>query len=516
MDATIYIALGCLIGVVVGGLAVFLSLSPYYKRKVQETEKRHNEKISLLEKQVEEARNQEKSAQASARNFEKELKNLKVEIQKREERLIKREELVERKAEALQARENEVAKREKAISLKEKEVEEARAIQANLIADSKKTLEQIAGMTQEEARKLLTEKLLNEVRLSAAKEIKQIEEEAKEEAEKRAKRVIGIAIGRYAGEFVSERTVSVVSLPNEEMKGRIIGREGRNIRAFEAVTGVDVIIDDTPDTVILSAFNPIRREIARASLEKLVSDGRIHPARIEDIVEKTTKEVDQKIKEAGEEALFELSLGPMHPELVKMVGCLKYRMSYAQNVLTHSIECGFLCGLMAAELGMSVKEARRAGLLHDIGKAIDHKTDGPHALVGANFARKYGESAEIVHAIAAHHEEEKPLTVLAHLVMAADALSGARPGARKESLESYVKRLQDLEEISNSFEGVERTYAIQAGREVRVIVSADKVPDEHVPMLAKDIAKKIEEKLAYPGQIKVCVIRETRAIEYAK
>ncbi|HOI10258.1 MAG TPA: ribonuclease Y, partial [Myxococcota bacterium] len=471
---------------------------------------------SGLEDQLAEAQNQLRGAEKRARNLEAELKDARAENERREERLNKREETLERKNETMAARETDVARRERAVTAREAALEEAEKEKERLVQEARSTLERVAGMSQDEARRLQTEKILDEVKLSAARQIKMVEEEAKEEAEKRAKRIVGIAIMRYAGEFTNERTVSVVQLPSEEMKGRIIGREGRNIRAFEAATGIDVIIDDSPDTVTLSGFNPVRREIARNSLEKLMQDGRIHPSRIEEIVEKATKEVEQKIKEAGEEALFQLALGTMHPELVKLVGRMRYRTSYGQNVLNHSIEVGFLSGLMASELGLPVKEARRAGLLHDLGKAVDHEVEGPHALVGANIARKFGESAEVVHAIASHHEEEKPLTLLAHIVTAADAISGARPGARRESLENYVKRLQDLEAISTSFQGVDRAFAIQAGREVRVMVEHGRVSDEGASVLARDIARKIEEKLSYPGQIRVCVIRETRAVDYAK
>jgi ribonuclease Y len=448
--------------------------------------------------------------------LEKDLLKTKSDADRKEERLDKREEIVDRKMDSLVARETEISSREKSTSLREQELKTKIAEQEKLTTEARGALETVAGLTQEEARKILNEKLLEDVKMTSARQIKQIEEEAKEEAEKRAKKIIGVAMMRYAAEFANERTVSVVQLPSEEMKGRIIGREGRNIRAFESATGIDVIIDDSPDTVIVSGFNPVRREIARLSLEKLVSDGRIHPARIEEIVEKTAREVEQNIKETGEDALFQLALGTMHPELIKLIGRMKYRTSYGQNVLQHSLEVGGLAGLMAAEMGVPVKQARRAGLLHDLGKAIDHEVEGPHALVGANFARKFGENAEVVHAIASHHTEEKPLTLLAHIVAAADAISGARPGARRESLENYLKRLNDLEEISNSFAGVNRSYAIQAGREVRIIVENERIDDDGATVLARDIAKKIEEQLSYPGQIKVCVIRETRAVEYAK
>jgi ribonuclease Y len=325
-----------------------------------------------------------------------------------------------------------------------------------------------------------------------------------------------VAIQRYAGEYVSEKTVSVVNLPNEEMKGRIIGREGRNIRALEAATGVDLIIDDTPEAVILSGFNPIRREIARISLERLVSDGRIHPARIEEIVQKVEQEMETGIREAGEQATFDLGVHGIHPELIKLLGRLKYRTSYAQNVYQHSLEVAFLCGIMASELGLNVKQAKRAGLLHDIGKAVDHEVEGSHAKIGAELAKKYGEAPAVVHSIAAHHEEEKQDFILDHLVEAADALSGARPGARREMLETYVKRLEDLERIAHSFPGVEKSYAIQAGREIRVMVQPDRVSDEDAVVLCRDIARRIEKEMTYPGQIKVMVIREMRSQEYAK
>jgi ribonuclease Y len=355
--------------------------------------------------------------------------------------------------------------------------------------------------------------------------IKKIENETKEQADRKSKKILATAIQRYAGEYVAERTVSVVQLPGDEMKGRIIGREGRNIRALEAATGVDLIIDDTPEAVILSAFNPVRRilsafnpvrrEVARLSLMRLISDGRIHPARIEDVVKKVGQEVDTAVKEAGEQAAFDLGVHGIHNELIKTLGQLKFRTSYAQNVLQHSVEVGFLCGVMASELGLNAKMARRMGLLHDIGKAIDHEVEGPHAIIGSRLAKKFNESPKVVHAISAHHEDVPPNSVLALLVQAADGLSGARPGARKELLENYIKRLEDLENIANSFKGVSNTYAIQAGRELRVIVESEVISDEEAILVSRDIAKKIEESLTFPGQIKVTVIRETRAVEYA-
>ncbi len=335
-------------------------------------------------------------------------------------------------------------------------------------------------------------------------------------ADKKAKEILSLAIQRYAGDYVAEKTVSVVPLPSDEMKGRIIGREGRNIRAIEAATGIDLIIDDTPEAVIISGFNPVRREVARLALERLIADGRIHPARIEEVVNKAVQDVDTAIREAGEQATFDVGVHGIHPEIIKLIGRLKYRTSYGQNVLQHSLEVAFLCGIMASELGLNVKQAKRAGLLHDIGKAVDHEIEGSHAVIGADLARKYGESPKIVHALAAHHEDEKPESILAVLVQAADALSGARPGARREMLETYVKRLDDLERIGTSFSGVSNCFAIQAGREIRVMVSSEEVSDEQSYVIARDIARKIENEMTYPGQIKVNVIRETRAVEYAK
>jgi ribonuclease Y len=357
---------------------------------------------------------------------------------------------------------------------------------------------------------------VDEAKHEAGKRIRQIEEEAREDADRRAKKIITIAIERVAGEFVTDRTVSVVHLPSDDMKGRIIGREGRNIRAIEAATGVDLIIDDTPEAVIVSCHSPIRREIARIALERLISDGRIHPGRIEEIVRKAEQEVEESVRDAGQKAIFEVGVHGVHPEIVKLLGMLRYRYSYAQNVLMHSIEAAFICGMMAAELGINEKQARRAALLHDIGKALTHEIEGSHAIIGADLARKYGESAKIVNAIAAHHEEVKAETILAPLVDAADALSGARPGARREVLESYVRRLEDLERISNSFRGVEKSFAVQAGREIRVLVEPSQISDDQASTLARELARKIESEMTYPGQIKVTVIRELRASEYAR
>jgi ribonuclease Y len=466
----------------------------------------------------------EKEAQLQAKDtlyqtkadFDKEMADKRAELQRLEKRLLQREENIDKKVDILDAKEIEMNKKEKALSEKEKSAKEQEKKYQELLSEEKTRLEKVAKITSEEAKKLLLERMENEARHDAAKKIKAIEDELKEQAAKKAKEIISLAVQRYAGEYVMEKTVSLVNLPNEEMKGRIIGREGRNIRALEAATGVDLIIDDTPEAVIISGFNPVRREIARTALERLISDGRIHPARIEEIVAKVEQEIEAGIKEAGEQATFDVGVHGLHPELIKMIGKLKYRTSFAQNVYQHSLEVAFLSGIMASELNLNVKQARRAGLLHDIGKAVDHEVEGAHAAIGADLAKKYGEPQEVVDALATHHDEADPKNILAVLVQAADALSGARPGARREMFETYVKRLEDLESVANSFSGVEKSYAIQAGREVRIIVQNEQVSEEESVMLSQDIARKIEKELNYPGQIKVTVIRETRAVEYAK
>lgn len=448
--------------------------------------------------------------------WEGEAKEMRRELQAQEKRLVQREENNDRKMTQIEERDGALIRREKALGGQEDRVKERESEVDKLIAEQTRRLEGLSELSAEEARQQLMANMESQARHDCAKRIKQIEDEARETADKKAKEILALAIQRYAGDYVAERAVSVVPLPSDEMKGRIIGREGRNIRAIEAATGIDLIIDDTPEAVIISGFNPVRREVARISLERLITDGRIHPARIEEVVEKAAEEVDNSIREAGEQATFDVGVHGIHPEVIKLVGRLKYRTSYGQNVLQHSIEVAFLCGIMAAELGINVKQAKRAGLLHDIGKAVDHEIEGSHAVIGADLARKYGESPKVVHALAAHHEDEKPSTVLAVLVQAADALSGARPGARREMLETYVKRLADLERIGTSFKGVTSCFAIQAGREIRVMVSSDKVSDVESHVLAKDIAHKVEGEMTYPGQIKVNVIRETRAVEYAK
>jgi len=447
--------------------------------------------------------------------FDAETKETRNELKKLEIRLVKKEENIDRKIDQFEQKERELAYKEKRLNKRDKELERQEERYRELIEEQKRQLEKISGLTAEQAKELLVRAMENDARYEGAKLIKRIENETKEQADRKAKKIMATAIQRYAGDFVAERTVSVVQLPSDEMKGRIIGREGRNIRALEAATGIDLIIDDTPEAVILSGFNPVRREVARISLQRLISDGRIHPARIEDVVKKVEQEVDVTIKEAGEQAAFDLGLHGIHNDLIKYIGRLKFRTSYAQNVLQHSVEVGFLTGIMAAELGLNQKIAKRMGLLHDLGKGIDHEVEGPHALIGSKLAKKYGESSRVVRAIAAHHEDVPPVSVYDLLVQAADGLSGARPGARKELLENYIKRLEELEKISNSFKGVANSYAIQAGREIRVMVESDIVSDEESTLLSKDIVKKIEESLTFPGQIKVTVIRETRAVEYA-
>ena len=448
--------------------------------------------------------------------FEAEVKERRQEIGNLEKRFLQKEENLEKRIDLFEQKEANLSKREKSILQQEKIIGEMEKKYQTLMGEQRQLLERIAGISSEEAKDRFMTMVESEMRHESAKLIKRIEEETQNQAEKKAREIIANAIQRYAADYVAEETVSVVNLPNEEMKGRIIGREGRNIRALEAACGVDLIVDDTPEAVIISGFNPVRREIARITLERLITDGRIHPGRIEEIVAKAEEEVEKAIREGGERATFDVGVHGINPELIKMIGKLKYRTSFAQNVYQHSLEVSFLAGAMASELGVNVKQAKRAGLLHDIGKAVDHEVEGSHALIGADLARKFGEGHKIVHAIAAHHDDEKPAGLLDILIQAADALSAARPGARWEMLETYVKRLEDLERIALSFPGVGKTYAIQAGREIRVIVENDEISDADSVMLSRDIARKIENELSYPGQIKVTVIRETRAIEYAK
>ncbi len=442
-------------------------------------------------------------------DVEREVRERRAEIQRSERRLIQKEESVDRKLENIEKREESITRHENEILEKKRELE-------GFVARQIEELEKISGLTADEAKALLLDEIEKDVRHDASLMIKDIESKAKEDADKKAKEIITGAIQRCAADHVAESTVSVVALPNDEMKGRIIGREGRNIRAIETLTGVDLIIDDTPEAVIVSGFDPVRREIARIALEKLIVDGRIHPARIEEMVEKAEKEVNAIIKEEGEQATFEVGIHNLHPELVKLLGRLKYRTSYGQNVLKHSVEVAHLSGLMAGELGLDVKLAKRAGLLHDIGKALDHEYEGTHVDIGIQVLKKYKESEAVINGMAAHHGDYEPKSMEAVLIAAADALSAARPGARRETLDAYIKRLEKLEEIANTTKGVDKSFAIQAGREIRIIAKPDEMNDEGIVLLARDISKKIESELEYPGQIKVNVVRETRAIDYAK
>ena len=450
------------------------------------------------------------------RELEHEFKERERELKARDRKLQEQGERLEEKLEKATEKEHELLSVEKDLSKKERKLAELEETLNERIDEQEHRLQEVSGLTAEEARQRLFAEIESRTRHEAAKMMRLIEAEARETADRKAKEIIACSIQRYAGDYVGEHTVTAVTLPSEDMKGRIIGREGRNIRALEAATGVALIIDDTPETVILSAYSPLRRQVAKMALERLIQDGRIHPARIEDVVHKCEQELEVQIREVGEQATFDAGVHGIHPELVRFLGQLRYRTSFTQNVLQHSLEVSALCGMMAAELGMDIKKAKRAGLLHDIGKAVDHEVEGPHALIGADLAKKYNESKEILHAIAAHHEDQRPETALAVLVQAADSLSGARPGARKELLESYVKRLEDLENIASEFDGVSKAYAIQAGREIRVMVNSENVDDDQTYMLCKGITGKIEENLTYPGQIRVTVIRERRAVGYAK
>ncbi len=449
-------------------------------------------------------------------DFEKENREKRQELQNQERRVTQKEENLEKKIDLVEKRESDVVRRERELTGREKIAIEKEERFEKGLREQRQMLEKIANMTAEEAKRQLMVSMEDEAKFEAAKSIKRIEDEAKEEADKKAKNIISLAIQRYSSDYVAEATVSVVNLPNDEMKGRIIGREGRNIRALEAATGIDLIIDDTPEAVILSCYDPLRREIARLSIERLMQDGRIHPARIEEIAEKVRKELDVAMKEEGEKAAFDLGIHNIHPEIIKLIGRLKYRTSYGQNVLMHSREVAYFAGIMAAECGVDQKLARRAGLLHDLGKAIDHEVEGTHPQIGGDLAKKYGESAKVINAILTHHGDGEAASVEAVLVAAADALSAGRPGVRRETLESYLKRLEQLESTANSFKGVEKSYAIQAGREIRIIVKPEDLSDAHSAQLSRDIAKKIEQELSYPGQIKVTVVRESRYVEYAK
>ncbi len=469
-----------------------------------------NESIKSAESKKREALVEAKEEILKARNdFERDQKERRADLQKQERRLQQKEETLDRKTENIE-------KKEEMLQTRLTELEEAREEVATVKKTQMEVLERLSGFTAEEAKAYLIHQLEADVTHESAMKIREIEAQFKEEADAKAKEILSLAIQRCAADHVAEATVSVVPLPNDEMKGRIIGREGRNIRTLETMTGVDLIIDDTPEAITVSCFDPVRREIARIALEKLIQDGRIHPARIEEMVEKAKREVDATIKAEGERAVFETNVHGLHPELVKLLGRMKYRTSYGQNVLNHSIEVSHLAGLLAAEIGADVAQAKRAGLLHDLGKSIDHEVEGSHVQIGVELARKYKENEDVVHAIEAHHNDVEPRTIVACLVQAADAVSAARPGARRENLENYIKRLEKLEEVTSSFPGVEKSFAIQAGREVRIMVAPEKVSEDQMVLLARDIAKKIEEELEYPGQIKVNMIRETKVVEYAK
>lgn len=448
--------------------------------------------------------------------FDSESKERRSDFDGREKRIRTKEENLDKKADALAQKESSIEGREKSLTNKEALIEEKRRKLDAAFEEQQEKLEKVAGMSSEEAKNILIQAMESAAKLDAAALVRKIEDEAKLTADKKAQDIVAYAIQRYAGDVVAEKTVSAVNLPSEEMKGRIIGREGRNIRAIEAATGIDLIIDDTPEAVVLSSFDPVRREVARLSLERLIQDGRIHPGRIEEIVKKVKVEVDQIVRETGEKASFDVGVHDIHPEIITLLGSLKYRTSYSQNVLQHSIDVAYLAGIMASELKVNIKEAKRAGLLHDIGKAIDHKVEGTHAAIGADYAKRFGENPRIVQAIATHHDDGRNNTLLGVLVQAADTLSAARPGARREMLETYVKRLEGLEKIATSFNGVDKCFAIQAGREIRILVENEKISENDATMLCKDIVKKIENELTYPGQIKVTVIRETRVSDFAK
>ena len=503
----------------VAAAIIFFPLGISYRKKVSEKEissaeeearRIINEAIKSSESKKREALLEAKEEILRARSeYEKEEKSRRADLQKQERRLQQKEESLDRKTENIERKEEALAQKHAQADQEQEEIQGIKRAQTEM-------LERISGFTAEEAKNYLIAQVESQVTHEAAMKIKEIEQRAKEEADQKAREIVATAIQRCAADHVAEVTVSVVPLPNDEMKGRIIGREGRNIRTIETLTGVDLIIDDTPEAITVSCFEPVRREVARVALEKLIADGRIHPTHIEEMVEKARREVDATIKAEGERAVFECGIRNLHPELVKMLGRLHYRTSYGQNVLLHSIEVSHIAGMMAAELGADVQAAKRAGLLHDLGKSVDHELEGTHVALGVEFARKYKEKEDIIHAIEAHHNDVEPRTIVACLVQAADAISAARPGARRENLENYIKRLEQLETITGSYPGVEKAYAIQAGREVRVMVKPEQVSEDQMVILARELAKKIEEEMEYPGQIKVHVLRETKVVEYAK
>lgn len=518
MNETVYIPALAFAG---GAALGYLAYRVIAKRNADKAEKAARK---IVEEAKREAETRIREGKLTARDiihkarsdFETETRESKRELLQLEKRVLQKEENLGRKVDLIEKKESDMKARERSLEARSRQIEERSSEVDGILKEQKKRLQRIAGISREEAKRMLLASMEEEVRYDAAAMVRRIETEAREEADRKARQIITTAIQRCAADHVSESTISTVSLPSDDMKGRIIGREGRNIRALEAATGVDVIIDDTPEAVILSSFDPVRRAIARTALSRLISDGRIHPARIEEIVKKVQTETETAIREAGEKSVFDAGIHGVHPELVKLLGRLKYRASYGQNVLAHSKEVAIVMGIMAAELGLDIKLAKRVGLLHDIGKAVDHEVEGAHALIGADLAKKYNEVPEVVNAIAAHHEDIEAKSIYAVLASAGDALSAARPGARSESLEAYIKRLEKLEAIATSFRGVEKSYAIQAGREVRVMVKPDKVDEGESALIARNITKRIQEEMDYPGQIKVVVIRETRAIEYAK
>ena len=515
MEWYFYLLLGA--GVLAVAVVFFL-VGIAYRKKVAEREigSAETEATRIINEAIKGGENKKREMLVEAKEeihksrteYEKEVKERRADLQKQERRLQQKEESLDKKLDAFERKEDDLRKRQAAAATQD---------EVSLIKKSQlEVLERISGLTQEEAKNQLLKNLENECRHDSALKIREIESELKENADQMAREIISIAIQRCAADHSAEATVSVVPLPNDEMKGRIIGREGRNIRTLESITGVDLIIDDTPEAITVSSFDPVRREVARLALEKLIADGRIHPTRIEDLVEKARKEVDRVIKQEGERAAFETGVNNLHPELIKLLGRQKYRTSYGQNVLNHSIEVAHIAGLLASELGVDVTLAKRAGLLHDLGKSVDHEMEGSHVQLGVELARKYNESPDVVHAIEAHHNDVEPRTVIACLVQAADAISAARPGARRENVENYIRRLEKLEELTGTYPGVEKSYAIQAGREVRIMVKPEEVSEDNMVLLARALAKKIESELEYPGQIKINVIRETKATEYAK